>query len=292
MRPFLKLLGGVSALMMFFGTATGFIFTLMAVQSVLEESGWVPTTGTIVERVPYHGKRNSLSYTVVYEYELDGHTHRCHGHHSWRDDSDELGNTIEMLVQPKPPHTVRFGSPSERKMDSINRLAIWFGLVVTGAILGFTVKRADPEFDYHPWKMAGITFLMLFLLMFLLSGMELIRGAFRDNGIETTATVVELNEVLDAKQNREYQPVFEHRIGDNVVRSKPVRNYREPPCRVGEEMTIRYDRANVERVAWSPCDDGARFLSPACVPCFVALVLGVLCFVRSAKLYPPPPERR
>jgi ABC-type amino acid transport system permease subunit len=289
-NPLIKLLGGLSALMVFFGTATGFIFLLMAMDSAIEESGCVRTTGTIVERVPYHGKKGDISYTVVYEYELNGHKHRCHGHQGWREEIDALGNTTDMIVQPTPPYTVRFGTPTELRNGHIVRLFVSLVLVVVGFLIGLRVKRAEPTFEHHPWHMAGITFFMMFLLMGGLTVMEGIRGAFKANGVETPATVVAVQEETTPKGNREYSIVFEHTIGDNTVKATPERTYREPPCRVGDEMTIRYDRANVSKVVSSPCDDGVRFLSPTCVPCLLAIVLCGFCLMRSNRLYPKPEE--
>lgn len=281
--------GGASAILVFFGTVLSVVFLFAAAHLAWEEANWVRTTGTVVGRVPYTGKKGGQSFYPEYEYELNGGRHRCQGYDCWDDATHTVGNTIELLVQPDPPHAVRFGTSADRWAEQGTRSGVAFGLLVIGAVIGTAVRRRDPTFEHHPARMAGISLMMFAALMLLLTlggGCGAIRRA---GGKATTGVVVSMERPADPQGNPEYLPVFEYPLGDGTVQGRPDRAYRDEPCRVGEAVRLEYDRAKPGRVVWSQCDDGPNFLSPAWLATLFAGILGIVLLIRSAKRSPAHP---
>lgn len=283
MRAVKLVFGTTSAILVFFGTILSVVFQFAAAHLAWEEANWVRTTGTVVGRVPYTGKKGDQYFYPEYEYELNGGRHRCQGNDGWNDASHAVGQPSELLVQPDPPHAVRFGTPAERWAEQGTRSGLALGLLVVGSVIGTVVRRWDPTFEHHPTRMAGISLVMFAALMLLLTlggGCGAIRRA---GGKAATGTVVSMERPADGYGNPEYLPVFEYPVGDGTVQGRPDRAYRDEPCRVGEAVRLEYDREKLGRVVWSQCDDGPNFLSPAWLATLLAGALGVVLLVRSAK---------
>ena len=180
LRPGANVFGFAAAIAVFFGTALSFVLSIGAVHAAIEEATWVRTTGTVVGTVPYHGKKGAVYHYAEYEYELGGEKYRCQGDRGWRDDRHAVGGTTELLVNPEPPHTVRFGSPAERWTEQAGRIGLALAVLAVGWVVGTVVKRIDPPFEHHPTQMAAITFMMLTLLFVPVSCAGLIGAGRRD----------------------------------------------------------------------------------------------------------------